>query len=465
MNPLNQPSTSRQQFEPELLNLNMNRSNDLSVFNVNQALQRHIVINPFNGENEDVMDWLSHFENATRALGINAEDTFRILPYYLQGTAKRWYDLTVGPYGSDPKPTTYDELRQLMIQGLCPADYLAHLSQQLHEARQQKGQTTTSFICEVYDLCKKIHGEMPEQLIVNFISERLLPSVRALVILKNPTTLMQLIDAGKLADRSLANGGSHLPANPLFATEPQSSTLDNLNHRFERISDQLNRLMAPPVNCNYCQQRGRTSNHREEDCRRKIRENNYPDYPNRRYNYPPQPIYPVPRFDAYNGQNLNNYTPTPPYQPMNYSSLPQTYQHTQPYQPVQPIQTAQPIQSVPPAQHPNRYRNNNSNEYYQAGRPGVTNSNFANRKGIKPEYKPKERSESPKNWREKDEENKPRRRGRSQSRERNARRDNERRNNEQRNNEKKAMKEKVMREEEDRIVDQEKRIQKLKQSL
>ena len=89
MNPLNQPSTSRQQFEPELLNLNMNRSNDLSVFNVNQALQRHIVINPFNGENEDVMDWLSHFENDTRALGINAEDTFRILPYYLQGTAKR----------------------------------------------------------------------------------------------------------------------------------------------------------------------------------------------------------------------------------------------------------------------------------------------------------------------------------------------------------------------------------------
>ena len=56
MNPLNQPSTSRQQFESELLNLNMNRSNDLSVFNVNQALQRHIVINPFNGENEDVMD-------------------------------------------------------------------------------------------------------------------------------------------------------------------------------------------------------------------------------------------------------------------------------------------------------------------------------------------------------------------------------------------------------------------------
>lgn len=46
---------------------------------------------PFRGE-EYVDEWIDEFEQITEAAGVMNEDRYRLLPMYLKGNAKEWYN-------------------------------------------------------------------------------------------------------------------------------------------------------------------------------------------------------------------------------------------------------------------------------------------------------------------------------------------------------------------------------------
>ena len=42
---------------------------------------------------EDAQKWLEHFENISNANGWDDQKKLRVIPVYLYGSAKRWYDI------------------------------------------------------------------------------------------------------------------------------------------------------------------------------------------------------------------------------------------------------------------------------------------------------------------------------------------------------------------------------------
>ena len=129
---------------------------------------------------------------------------FKIIPNYLQGTAKKWHKFIYGPFTPDEsKPKNYQELKTSMIKDLCPADYRSVLSQQLNNAFQKPGQTTISFIYEIQELCLRIDDGISEMFILSIIKEKLLPQIKYAISLQNPQNLQQLIESARLAERSM----------------------------------------------------------------------------------------------------------------------------------------------------------------------------------------------------------------------------------------------------------------------
>lgn len=164
-------------------------------------------------EEENVIDWFESFEFSARALGWSETDMFNVLPAYLQGTARRWYNAISAAVQnvSDPKigiiainpPQDYVTLKNRMIADLCPADYRSYLSQELNNSKQKIGQSAIAFIYEIYELCRRIHEQTPEVFIISIIKEKLLPQIKYGINLKNPTTLHELIEAARLAERAM----------------------------------------------------------------------------------------------------------------------------------------------------------------------------------------------------------------------------------------------------------------------
>ena len=115
-------------------------------------------IPPFSGEDdENIVDWFENFEVVARTYGWTMDQMFRAVPTYLLGTARRWFNFVTGNYTPEVKrPASYVGLKESMIRDLCPSDYRSYLSQQLNSASQRPGQSTTSFIYEIQELCLRI---------------------------------------------------------------------------------------------------------------------------------------------------------------------------------------------------------------------------------------------------------------------------------------------------------------------
>ena len=249
-----------------------------------------------NDDDEDVAEWMKYFETSTIAMGWTDEQRFIALPGYLAGTARKWYNF-IDKFDSTHKPKTFAELRARMVKDLCAAGYRQYLSKQLHNARQQPGQSTAAFIYEMQELCQKISEEMPESVILMLIRERLLPQIQHDITFQNPRDLVSLLDAARTAERAI----DCLKQPPLFTTQcsQQPDLLGTLNKLHECMHTLTERLdqNQPQQRCNFCGKIG----HIEMDCRRKQRYRQGPTF----INTPPYTNYPF----MTPAQNYPNFNP------------------------------------------------------------------------------------------------------------------------------------------------------------
>ena len=239
-----------------------------------------------------MVEWLTYYEATTRSMGWTDDQKFMALPGYLVGSARRWYNF-INKYDSDQKPRNFTELRTRMVKDLCAADFRQYLSQQLHNARQKPGQSTANFIYEMQELCEKIDSNMPESTILMLIRERLLPQIQHDITFQNPRTLVALLDAAKTSERAM-----NVLQQPSISTPCNSSQLDLVGtlqkiheciHAMQVKFDQLQNHQR----CNFCGKNG----HLENECRRKQRYHQSPNFMNtpQYTNYPfmnPPPNYP-----------------------------------------------------------------------------------------------------------------------------------------------------------------------------
>ena len=129
--------------------------------------------------NDDIFEWFDNYESVARAFNWNQLDKFQRITNYLQGTAKRWYRLNLGPNVPDEnKLKDFVTLKSLMIRDLCAPNYRSWLYQQLNYASQQPAQSSIAFIYEMQELCMRIDETIPEIYMLSLIKEKLLPQIK-----------------------------------------------------------------------------------------------------------------------------------------------------------------------------------------------------------------------------------------------------------------------------------------------
>ncbi|XP_025016786.1 uncharacterized protein LOC112538932 [Tetranychus urticae] len=306
-----------------------------------------LTINYFSGDDdENIIDWFQTFEFSAKALGWSETDMFNAIPAYLQGTARRWYYAISGQVMPEHVPTNYIDLKNRMVEDLCPADYRSYLSQELYKATQKIGQSAVAFIYEMNELCLRIHEKTPEVFIVSMIKEKLLPQIKYGIALHNPKTLQELVERARLAERAM-----HSCANPF---EPPNREIIQLQTQVQQIKERMETFTR---RCTICKRLG----HTEDRCH----------YANR------NPVEPNPNYNT-NQSNQTHPIGVQPYSVINYGHP--TIMNDPNYQQVI-------------AQANNNYQAALASGNYQPGRPAVTNRAFAERK-------PPQKENETENWRD-----------------------------------------------------------------
>ena len=224
----------------------------------------------FSGEeDENILDWFERFESVATNFNWNAEQMYITLPTYLQGTAKRCYNFIISAYTpDDKKPTDYNSLKRTLIRDLCPSDYRSFLSQQLHNTVQQPGQSTTSFIYQIQDLCLRIDAGTPEIFILSMIKEKLLPQIKYGIALQNPENLHQLIEAARLAERAAFSCNSVFIQKDLSNQNNLATIVNTMQEHIKHLAMKVDNLVTQRDTCNYCKKNG----HVESACWQKLRD-------------------------------------------------------------------------------------------------------------------------------------------------------------------------------------------------
>ena len=215
---------------------------------------------------ENIIDWFENFEFAAQTLNWSEAEKFQRLPTYLQNTARRWYTMNLNPNIPEAdRPRDYVTLKSYMIRDLCPADYRSYLSQQLNNSAQQPGQSSTSFIYEIQELCLRIDESTPEIFILSIIKEKLLPQIKYGIALQNPQSIQELVAAARLAERAM-----HICNNPFNVPTTQSTnTINKLQEKLNQLTLKVDSLTEKATRDNMARQRYRDS-----------RYNNYPNFMN-----------------------------------------------------------------------------------------------------------------------------------------------------------------------------------------
>ncbi len=105
--------------------------------------------------------------------------------------AKDFYKLYVKE--ATPAVDSWSALCKIFREGFLPTEYTTHLRNKLRTKKQGLFQKTVIYIFEMQALCKQYNRKMPEEEIVDYIVQGLLPPIKERVIMLRPKGIKDLI--------------------------------------------------------------------------------------------------------------------------------------------------------------------------------------------------------------------------------------------------------------------------------
>ena len=233
---------------------------------VNQILH----IPNFSGDGEeDLLDWLDHFESAAFALEWDESTKLKALPAYLTGTASKWYRCRIKSLTDDEIPKTFEDLKRKMVSDLAPSGYRKSLIKELNAKKQRPDQSAIAYAYEVRDLCRRINPDMQEELVNSFIDRGLKSNIRTRLDLLTADSSTDFISKVTQAERSLLSRNDDL--NGSEENDQLKDTISSLTKQLHDITERLDCLTF------------------QSEVRKRERDNIRPDirprYPTSRYDY------------------------------------------------------------------------------------------------------------------------------------------------------------------------------------
>ena len=150
-------------------------------------------IAPFTGSGpgSDIVKWLEDFSDIAESQNWDEYTKLKKFPAYLAGVAKDFYKLYVKE--ATPAVDSWSALCKIFREGFLPTEYTTHLRNKLRTKKQGLFQKTVIYIFEMQALCKQYNRKMPEEEIVDYIVQGLLPPIKERVIMLRPKGIKDLI--------------------------------------------------------------------------------------------------------------------------------------------------------------------------------------------------------------------------------------------------------------------------------
>lgn len=136
-------------------------------------------------EDEDVDDWLYHFERVAVANGWSQEDRFDIAPAFLRGYASKWFRSVEMDTN---KPNTWKVLKSLIEKEFRPVQQEAEILDRLIELKQEEKQPVRSFITKFKEIISN-HDGITEEILIYFFVKALRTDLREKVKSTKPSSL------------------------------------------------------------------------------------------------------------------------------------------------------------------------------------------------------------------------------------------------------------------------------------
>ncbi|MDI9312424.1 MAG: hypothetical protein QM535_19595, partial [Limnohabitans sp.] len=321
---------------------------------VNTYLHPSIIkCSTFNGKlNEDITEWLEDFELSAEASNWNDDIKIKRLPLYLTGAARSFYNVEI-----KNKEMKWTDVKQSIIQQFKPSGYAHHLRNILINKKQKPYQSSTSFICEMRDLCLKYNNKMLDTEIIHFIYEGMNPVIVQQLISFNPKTIKELNEKADLIEQSYLRYQGVSNISNISSTN-ENSTSDSLEKLKKEILNEVKSFVKEKEETlinnigmnNYSRN---INNHPKCYYCKKIGHTKYNCFLLQNRNKSNQ------RSNNYNNQNLRNYQ-----QNTNYQNHSQNRQYVnQNYQNQQFANNSYQNQQYPNMQYQNQQYQNN--KYYE----------------------------------------------------------------------------------------------------
>lgn len=140
-------------------------------------------------DDHDVDDWLSSYERVSRNNKWDDITKLTTVPFYLTGIAHLWFR----NHESEVPSWTVFKTKFSEVFGR-PAVQKLRAEQRLQSRSQQPGETFTSYIEDVIDLCKRVDVSMTEGNKIKHILKGIDEDAFQMLISKSPSTVAQVIE-------------------------------------------------------------------------------------------------------------------------------------------------------------------------------------------------------------------------------------------------------------------------------
>ncbi|XP_075742234.1 uncharacterized protein LOC142795730 [Rhipicephalus microplus] len=143
----------------------------------------------FSGSGEqDVEDWLSLYERVSASNKWDNDSKLAYVIFYLADVAKLWFT------NRETAIASWSTFKTLVTEAFGrPEVRKLRADQRLRHRAQQPGETFTSYIEDVLDLCKRVNSSMPEEEKIRHILKGIEDGAFQMLLAKSPTTIAALV--------------------------------------------------------------------------------------------------------------------------------------------------------------------------------------------------------------------------------------------------------------------------------
>lgn len=177
-------------------------------------------------DDHDVEDWLAEYERVSAHNRWDDRSKVTNAIFYLTGVANLWFR------NHEAEFTTWSAFTETLTSFFGrPAVRRLRAEHRLRGRAQQSGETFTSYIEDVIDLCKRVNASMTEADKIRHIMKGIDDDAFHMLVAKNPTTVAQVIELcqsfDELRKQRLATRSTSLQSADLSALEPGYVSADH----------------------------------------------------------------------------------------------------------------------------------------------------------------------------------------------------------------------------------------------